>query len=345
MQKSEERKGRIQEVTVRLFVDGDGNPRDDGGKSLQQLLAALKQYADEKKVALNIVLYEGHISVYHGMDYDCSMLHKDIAINEVHPKINLQLRKAYQNIYNKYRININSYNSRFVQLLRAHVPVQEEKFKFGTGIVSKRLGDPQKRYWSRKVHDMDVPDMAVLLLIDGSGSMSGPRRDAAIISSVILHEVLKRQGIQHAIIEHRANSYEPEIDANILVGFNGREEEKLNLMQIDADGNSRDGLALYWAERYINQNCHADEKLIIVISDGEPCHNYDHYYPPVSSADTADAVKKITHRGTDIIAISLDAAGSYECYDQLKAIYPNLVGCNDISRLTGQLLGVIAKLL
>jgi len=32
-------------------------------------------------------------------------------------------------------------------------------------------------------------------------------------------------------------------------------------------------------------------------------------------------------------------------YDQLKEIYPNLIACNDLNRLTGQLLGLIAKLL
>ena len=31
--------------------------------------------------------------------------------------------------------------------------------------------------------------------------------------------------------------------------------------------------------------------------------------------------------------------------EQLEQIYPNLVGCNDLSKLTGQLLGIIAKLL
>ena len=31
--------------------------------------------------------------------------------------------------------------------------------------------------------------------------------------------------------------------------------------------------------------------------------------------------------------------------DQLKEIYPNLIACNDLNRLTGQLLGLIAKLL
>ena len=80
--------------------------------------------------------------------------------------------------------------------------------------------------------------MSVLLLIDGSGSMAGERRNSAMISSVILHEVLKKQGIQHAIVEHRAHYGEPEIDVNILVDFNAKEEEKLNIMQLDAENNT-----------------------------------------------------------------------------------------------------------
>ena len=49
--------------------------------------------------------------------------------------------------------------------------------------------------------------------------------------------------------------------------------------------------------------------------------------------------------GTDIIGISLDEPDEFDCYEQLSQIYPNLVACNDLSRLTGQLLGIIAKLL
>ena len=132
---------------------------------------------------------------------------------------------------------------------------------------------------------------------------------------------------------------------NILVDFSVREEEKLNLMQIHAYGDNRDGLALYWAEKYIGQQTDNEYKLIIVLSDGVPAHEADDYYPPVSTKDTANAVKKIRKRGTDIIAISLDDEGEFDCYEQLKEIYPNLIACNDLNRLTGQLLGVIAKVL
>jgi nitric oxide reductase activation protein len=157
--------------------------------------------------------------------------------------------------------------------------------------------------------------------------------------------VLKKQGITHSIVEHRAGFDEPEIDVNILVRFNGNDEEKLNIMQIDAYGDNRDGLALFWAERYMAKNTTNDHRLIIVLSDGLPAHEADDYYPPVSTKDTANAVKKITKRGTDIIGISLDQPGVFDTYEQLSQIYPNLVACNDLSRLTGQLLGIIAKLI
>jgi hypothetical protein len=71
----------------------------------------------------------------------------------------------------------------------------------------------------------------------------------------------------------------------------------------------------------------------------------DRYAPPVSTKDTANAAAKIIKRGTDIIAIALDdgASGGYACYDALKGIYPSVVSCTDLKRLTGQILGIVSK--
>lgn len=340
----ESHEGRSQEITTRLFTDKDGKERANT-PNVDELMQAVQSFAKDKNVANEILSYEGSIQIFKGNDYDCAVIHKDIKINESRPKIDRNMRMAYQNIYNRYKINIRSYNSRFAQIVKAQVSEREEKFQYGSGINSKRLGDVKKRYWYRSAQGENVPDMAVLLLIDGSGSMHGARRKAAMHSAVILNEVLKAQDITHAIVEHRARFDDPEIDVNILVSFNGREEEKLNLMQIDAYGDNRDGLALFWAERYMARNTQNEYRLIIVLSDGVPAHDADDYYPPVSTMDTANAVRKITKRGTDIIGISLDDADEFDCYDRLSEIYPNLVGCNDLTKLTGQLLGIIEKLL
>jgi hypothetical protein len=335
--------GKIAIITQRMFTDLDGNPLPDKDFK-EQIYVIVDDYADEKKIALKIVLVQPAVVNWKGTQFDCAKLHKDIEIIETKPKPNLNLRKAYQNIYNKYHININSYNSRFTQLLKARIPVREEKRLFGAGISSRNLADTKKRYWYRSDEEFGIPDLAVLLLIDGSGSMAGVRREGAIVSSVILHEVLKKQGITHAIAEHRAGSQQPTVNVNILVDWGARDEEKYNLMSISAGGDNRDGLALFWAERYLTEKTTADQRLIIVVADGYPAHAYDEYYPPVSSKDTANAAAKIIKRGTNIIAVALDdAAGNALCYDALKEIYPSVVSCTNLKHLTGQLLGIISK--
>ena len=137
------------------------------------------------------------------------------------------------------------------------------------------------------------------------------------------------------------------IDVNILVNFNGKEEEKYNIMQLDSDGDNRDGLALYWAERYMHQKTFCEKKLIIVLSDGQPAHAYDDYYGYVAHNDTANAVKKILKRGTSVIAVALDNDCENDdtdsTFNDLKDIYPHLIQCKDLKRLTGQILQIVSK--
>lgn len=364
------RSGKEQEVTTRLFVNIDGSKKPsnvgpDGkaytiraGKTgnginvnyiytddpyITQLIKLVNEFKNDEKNVDDLISFKGFKVEHKASNYDASPVHKNIKINENHPKINLNMRTAYKNIFDKYRVNINTYNSRFLQLLQAQVPTREYRYQFGSGIRSRDLGDTKKRYWFRNQMGNDIPDLSVLLLLDGSGSMDGERRNSAMTSSIIFHEVLKKQGIEHAIVEHRARFEAPEVDINILVDFGGKEEEKYNILQLKAEGENRDALALFWAERYINTKTYCENKLIIVISDGNPSHEYDDYTPPVSVKDTANAAKKIMNRGTNIIAVSLDDAEDFSTYEDLKEIYPNLIGCNDLKRLTGQLLQVISK--
>ncbi|GHV46985.1 hypothetical protein FACS1894204_09710 [Synergistales bacterium] len=338
-------KGRSAVVSRRLFTDLNGKSLPDRDLT-EQLLTIADNYENEKHTALKILLFQPVIVNWKGSQFDCANIHKSIEIVETKPKPNLNLRKAYQNIYSKYRININSYNSRFTQLLKAKIPTREEHRLFGVGISSRYLADTKKRYWYRTDEDFGIPDMAVLFLIDGSGSMEGSRRESAMISSVILHEVLKKQGVTHAIVEHRAIYGELKVKHNILVDFAGSDEEKFNILALSADEGTREGLSLFWAERYISARTSETQRLIIALSDGVPWHDIDGdgcYLPPISVKDTANAAAKIIKRGTGIIAVALDDGDEGNCYDVLKEIYPSVVSCTELKRLTGQLLGIISK--
>jgi len=339
---NEKRQGKSQEVIRGLF-DKNSDGEDEQNEDAEKILADFeKEKETGKQQSQN---QKGSREELKPSQLGAPPVHDKIRVMEVHPSIKSSLKVAYQNIYRKFKMNINSYNSRFAQLLQAHVSHREEKFSFGSGVTSNRLGDLKKRYWYRNIEGIDVPDMAVLLLIDGSGSMAGETKEAATNATLILHEVLKTQHIPHAIVEHRSHGDEPEMEANVLVGFNPRAEEKLNILRISAYGDNRDGLALYWGAKYLTKNVTNDYKLIIVISDGCPCHVYDNYYDAVGIQDTANAVKKLAKQGIHVVAIALDEPGSYECYNDLAVIYPHLIHCDNLKRLTSSLLGVIARML
>lgn len=332
--------GREMAVTRRLFTDLEGR-LTEGKDIFGQYGAFISDAESDLQIAIAEEGNDGEIIFINGGELGAAAMHSGICIIENHPKPNRNMSKAYSNIVKKYRTSINTYNSRFDRLLRADREYFEDKLLFGSGISSKNIGDVKKRYWYKKSVDIGVPDLAVLFMIDGSGSMYGERRGAAMTSSVILHEVLSKQGIEHAIVEHRAIFDEPEVRHNVLVSFHGRDSEKYNLMSIDADEGTREGLSLFWAERYLAQKSTAEKKLIVVISDGLPEHVSDdgiEYVPPVSVMDTRNAARKIIRRGTKIIALALGGS----CYDDLKQIYPEVIDCTDLKSLTGQLLNVIS---
>ena len=343
-------KGKEAVITRRLFADNEGNlidPQKIKEKFEQEILRIINEKDDKGIPGLIRIIVDNPCS-----DYDCSRLHKDIIIEINKPKINLNFKKAYQNITAKHRLTINSYISRFRELLKGTAAEIEDRRFFGTGIVSKKLTDVKKRYWFRTIHEQAPPDVGFLFLVDGSGSMYGERVKGAMETCVILHEVLRANNVNHAIVEHRAIYGEARLEHNLMVSFFGRKDERFNLLGIKADDENRDGLSLYWAEKYLQKECNAEKKMIIMISDGVPSHtvrdDYDnskYYYPPVSIKDTALAVKKITRRGTEIAAIALSTPGGDDCYEQLKVMYNDVVACTDISKLTGQLLGVISKCL
>lgn len=339
-------KGKKAVITRKLFTDLEGNKIDDN--YLDQYIYELEKFEEDKRQSVKQASKTTQHWEYTGKDLKASAIHNDIKIKVTYPKPNINMKKAYDNIYNKYKLNINSYNAKFSQLLKGNVDSKEDKFTFGSGIESKRLGDLKKRYWYRKVQGIDVPDVAILFLIDGSGSMSGIKNENAIKSSVILHEVLSKNGIEHAIVEHRAIFGEPLVKHKILVDFNYSKNDKYNILLLDSDEGTREGLSLMWAKKYLIEHSHAEHKVIICISDGYPCHranDSDDYSPPVSTKDTHNAARKIEKEGISIIGVALEEEkGDMECYEALKEVYDRVVDVDDMKHLTTQLLNLISKL-
>lgn len=343
--------GREQKITTLLFTDLNGQLIDLTSEELAEkiketaeiiFIEILKVKADAQAEAE--FGEDVRVKVISASDLGCSPMHRNIKIEEIRLKPDLNYKKAYNNIADRFRSDIRTYSARFEQIIKAKTDVREEKQLFGSGITSSRLYDPRKRYWYKKTPGIDAPDLAVMLLIDGSGSMSGMRNLNVKYASVILHEVLKRVNIPHVIVTHNAEFVDPVVYAHILKGFNAPDKSKYNILRSPAKGDNRDGAALYWAEKYLNAHSDADNKLLLVLSDGLPEHSYDNYYAPASVKDTANAVKKISRRGISVVGIALDDEGGY-LTERLKEIFPHLVSVTDLKRLAPSLISVVSKAL
>lgn len=340
-------KGKKVKITRKLFSDIEGNPIQENYSD--QYLYEEEKFKEEKRKSMKQNAEPTKVWEYSAKDLKANALHKDIKIKVEYPKPNINMKKAYDNIYNRYKLNINSYNAKFTQMLKGMVESKEDKYIFGNGIESKRLGDIKRRYWYRKSKGIDVPDIAILFLIDGSGSMYGTKNENAIKSSIILHEVLSKNGIEHAIVEHRAENGQPLVKHKILVDFNYSKNDKYNILRLKADDGTREGFSLMWAKKYIKENSNAEHKVIICISDGYPCHylgEYSNYEPPVSIKDTKNVAREIEKDGINIIGVALEETkGTTECYNDLKEVYDRVIDVDDMKHLTTQLLNLVSKLL
>ena len=334
-------KGRKAEITRKLFLDKDSRPMpyDENGENYAALRNSI---ADEyKELAGNAeTIIQPFCIDIDSSSTGASAMHKGIKIKEYHPVPDALNEKSYKQLIRQYQRIISNYKRRFDRLIHTENEYTEKRQYFGAGISSRDLTDSKKRYWYKRVYEQGTPELAVMLMIDGSGSMSGSRRNAAVCAAAVLTEVLESKNVEHCIAEHRALYGEPIVEHNILVDLKHNKKSRYNIMRLSAYSGTREGLSLCWAERYLSANSQAENKVIIVISDGFPAHECinSEYLPPASVQDTANAVKRIAKRSVSVIAIAL----GNDCYPYLKEIYPKTVLCTELDKLTGQLLKMIS---
>jgi hypothetical protein len=133
-----------------------------------------------------------------------------------------------------------------------------------------KLGYESEHVWSRKTM-MRLPDVAVGLLIDQSGSMTGRKIDAAREMCIVLAAALQRiKGVRLYIYGHTANVYSHGGDLSLFEHYHPDHGGKLtNLGTIEAIANNYDGYALKEAARHVSKDP-AKRKYMFVIADGFP---------------------------------------------------------------------------
>lgn len=194
------------------------------------------------------------------------------------------------------------------------------------------------KVFMKNIMPQDMQPLAVALLIDESGSMSGTRSEVAMATAIILQNFCEQLKIPMAIYGHSTGSYECELYSYIEFDTYTK-KDKYRLTDIGARGCNRDGAALrYTAERLMTRP--EEAKLLILISDGQPNGNGG-YWGATAEADLRGIQKEYTKKG-----VCFCAAAIGDDKDIIKGIYGDaFLDISDLNQLPVKLVKVLEKYL
>lgn len=182
-----------------------------------------------------------------------------------------------------------------------------------------------EKYFSRKKAPQDLPDMAISLLCDLSGSMCGARIDAARKAAMLLYDFATGLDIPISVSGHSAGEdfrYYTYTDFHRV-----RPSEKYRLAKMVAGGRNRDGMAVQIAGNLLAKRPE-EVKLLFILSDGLP--NHTNYGGDAAAKDIQSIVKRLKKQGVTVIAAAIGddkeqikeiyGDGSYLCVDDLTKL-------------------------
>jgi cobalamin biosynthesis protein CobT len=127
--------------------------------------------------------------------------------------------------------------------------------------------------WSQKTISK-LPDVAVGLLVDQSGSMSGPKINSARDICIMLAEAVRKiAGVRLYVYGHTANEFGAD-SMTIFEHYTPRDGENLTrLGGIRAHSNNYDGYAIKDVAKRLSED-QAKKKYLFVIADGETAEKH-----------------------------------------------------------------------
>lgn len=195
---------------------------------------------------------------------------------------------------------------------------------FGNRVEAQYAYRPDQKYFASRKLPQDLPDMAISILVDHSGSMWGERIKTAMRASMLLYDFATSLGIPVAVSGHDTSGS----TVNYLVYTDFEKvsnNDRYRLSQMEAGGANRDGMAIDIAANLLSKRSEA-VKLLFVISDGRP--NHDRYGGESAAGDIRSIVRKHKHQGIEVIACAIG-----DDKDKIKAIYEKDGGFLDVSSL------------
>lgn len=186
----------------------------------------------------------------------------------------------------------------------------------------------------------EIPELAVGLLLDESGSMcSCDRCTYARAAAIILYDFCESLEIPVMVYGHSTDYYDGKdsVELYSYAEFNGFDnDDKYRLMDISARGSNRDGAALRYVAEVLSKRSEA-VKLLILVSDGQPADTG--YYGTAAEEDLRGIKQEYQRKGILFVAAAI---GNDK--QNIERIYgDSFLDITDLNQLPTKLTGVVKR--
>lgn len=251
-------------------------------------------------------------------------------------------------IYEADMKEIGFLSKKMVNEIRNKIKDQQQGGKLN-GLYQGRLDShslyryDQKWFYKNSLPE-DIPDMALCILIDASGSMSGQKIEIARRTALLLYEFGLQLHVPVMVYSHDTGWTAPRMTA--LADYGSVDgNDKYRICDLEAGGGNRDGMALRFCSEKLAARREQD-KFLFIISDGLPS---DYNSQVEAFADIRGVLTDYSKKGVKYIAVGLgsDARHIKDIYTQglSPKVSARFLDCTDATTLPTTTVRVIKDLI
>ncbi len=243
----------------------------------------------------------------------------------------------YRNVYEEVSDTSRHLAKKLSNLLKdRETESSDSGYLMGQRFNARDVVHNDGKYFSR----ISTPDgklrVCFGILVDESGSMYGHKSEDARRATILLEDTLRNLDVPFCICGHTTTGND-DVLINSYVDFDTNDgKDRYRLAQIQAIANNIDGAAItYIGEKLLKRP--EEQKVLIVISDGQPCG--PSFYSVDADEDTALAVKHYRKKGINVFGAVVDE------WEKVSSLYGEQYAfdCKDGKELERQLIRLVKR--
>lgn len=310
-----------------------------------------KAASDIERILDNVCEKEACRQLEQERTAELNAMAQNISYGDIHNGVNMRVNRIAEVDYELYE-QYNEVAAPLIAIskqLQRSITKQLENQRRGGKMTNLLMGRRMDvhvlcrndgKVFYKNVLPNEIPELAVGLLLDESGSMSCyDRATYARASAIILYDFCISLGIPVMVYGHSTgyDGKKETVELYSYAEFDGfDDDDRYRLMDISARESNRDGAALRYVAEKLSKRPEA-VKMLIIVSDGQPADT--NYYGSAAEEDLRGVRKEYMRKGILFVAAAIGADK-----ENIERIYgDSFMDISDLSMLPIKLTNVVKR--